>query len=331
MDEGQQPDAATLADDKEWEQASADFKADAGLDPGKPVDTKPKDDATGKPDPAKPVEGDEAAKKVEEEAAAKKLEEERANETPEQKTAREAKEAEEAAAAAKPTAEQEAARAVRESRGIQRELAADEAAMKEDIRKEMFSEAQTELTDADGDPIRTVADVMKLHNPNTKKNFTEEEATMWLLQAQKHLSEKLQEVEGKVQQIAEVNITLKDQSDNIRSRYGELLKSNPNGIREKLWDAFQKTLEKDPKTDIIIKAPVSLEDFYDTALAPYAKLAERLEEEAEAEDKAKKDKDEKERGQTRSDRADVVAGASGDTRDAEEKEWDQAAKAYYAN
>lgn len=311
MNEDQTTTAVATDEDKEWAQAANDFAANSGKIPEVDAD-KPDNKAK---DPKDDIIQEDGGKDDTE-----------PKETEEEKTAREAKEAEEAA---KNDGEVDPNKQAREQRGIQRELAADETAMKEDIRKEMFSEVPTVLQDADGDQIRTIEDVQKLMNPNTGKPFTEEEAGSWLLQAQQHLNTQLQELEKQIEQIAETNISLKDQSDSIKGEYGELLKANPNNIREKIWVEYEKTLKKDEKSGIIIEAPVSLESFYRAALAPYVELAKQLEAQAEAETKDSKVEADKAKTQNQTDRADITSGGKSDTRDDEEKEWDKAAKSYY--
>lgn len=301
------PDTSTA----EWENAAKDFAIDKGLQPS---------------EPAKPTEPAEPAKPEEKPAEATPAVPD--NETPEQKAEREKKEAE-AKPAEEPAPRDEVAS---RARSAQREMAAERQALAEDIRKELFSDVKNELLDSDGDPIRTVADVMKLVNPNTGKPFTSDEATMYLFEAQKHLDQTMASVEKQVEQIAETNLSLKDQSDNVLAKYGDLLKSMP-GLRDQIWAEFSKTLEKDEKSGIITKAPVSLENFYDIALQPWAKMSQKLEadEAANAAAEAEKAKQQEEINQkkTQSDRGDIFSAGKSDTMDPEEKEWANAAKQYY--
>lgn len=316
------PDNQPDADTKEWNQAGKDLSDEHTP----PVKTEPeKEDKAGgeqKPVVAEPT--DEEAKKAEEDAAAKKLEEERVQETPEQKAEREKKEAEDAKAAEEAKAKEDDP-TYRNQRAVQREIAADNRAMRDDIRKQMFSETSAQLEDADGDPIRTPQDVMKLMNPNTKKPFTEEEATVWLFQAQKHLEEQLVDTDKQIDQIADASIMVRDEADTIRTRYAELLKNIPE-LFKSVWTEYAKTLTTDEKTEIITKAPVSLEKFFDIALKPYADRAEELGKQDEED--AKKNK-KTERTNTQSDRSDIIPGGKSDTMDAEEKEWEEAAKVVY--
>lgn len=345
MEDQQQPAPAVqptttpvVDDDKEWAHATTDFENDKGVPPPSKPPEKKEESEDEKTDEEKKAEQDkaDADKKASEDAEAKKkadeAEAEKAkNETPEQTAARH--KADKEAADKKAQEEADAApanREVRDYRTLNRIAAEDSAAMEADIRKEMFSDVITELQDSDGDPIRTIDDVQKLINPNTKKNFTEEEAGAWLLAAQQHLNKKVAETDKQVKEISEVNLSLKDQADNVREKWGDLLKTMPQ-LNKQLYAEWQNTLVKDEKSDIIIKAPVSLERFFDTALAGYAKLAERLAKEAEADKdgKANKDKKEQDRKDEKEDRSDVQQRGKPNTQDPEDEEWGKAAKAYY--
>lgn len=208
-------------------------------------------------------------------------------------------------------------------------------AVKADVRKEMFADVPTELRDADGDPIKSIEDVTKLINPRTQKPFTDEEAGMWLLSAQQQFNTNLANIDKQVEQIAEVNMDLKDQADMVNYRYGALLKEMPE-LRDKLWARYQNTLVKDPKSGIITKAPVSLEEFYETALEPYAVMgrdAEAKETAAKAaSDKAAADAkaaEEAKKIKTRQDRSDIFGGGKVDDMSDEDKEWNAAATAVF--
>lgn len=317
------PPAAPSSDDtedKEWDQAKTDLLENSGKEPEK----KPKGEEVKDGDKDKPTGG-------EPEGAAKPGEEKPTpgdGNKPADKTEKPGEGKEAPAPPADTT--------VRDQRTLQREIAEDEKAMKSDIKEKLFSDVQAELTDSDGDPIRTIQDVQKLLNPNTGKPFTDEEAASYLLQAQRYLENQLKETDVKIQEIADVNLSIKDQADSVRDKYGQLLKALPN-LQKQVWAAYEETLIKDEKTGIILKAPVNMQRFYDTALAGYMKLVERLEAEAktkdEAEAKAKKEaadkKKEAEKTNKRGDREDIISTGKSDTTDPEEKEWEDAAKRHY--
>jgi hypothetical protein len=339
MDPTQNPagDAGASTNDNndasEWDQAGLDFLSDQGIEPDKRKEEQgaideqakskegdeekgaPKSDPEGKKPDEKQGAGDDSKKGDGTEGEGGKPAEGEQPETP-----------------PVPTPEQ----ADREYRRRQLELEADRKDLTEDIRKEMFGEKPARLEDADGDPIETIADVMRLQNPATGKPFTAEEATHWLFQAQRNFEKTQAEDSKKIAEIVEVNLNIKQQADSIKSKYGELLKHMPN-LKAHVWAEYQKTLVKDEKSEIIIGAPVSMETFYDTILAPYMKQVEDLKKQAEADEqktaeaeKRKKDAEEKKK-QSQGDREDIFSTRTKieDISDPEEKEWAKAAKDYY--
>lgn len=316
----------------EWDQAGLDFLSDHGVEPDKR-----KEEQGAIDEQAKPKEGDEAEGAPKSDPEGKKPDEEQGAGDDSKKgdgaegESGKPKEGEPETPPV-PTPEQ----ADREYRRRQLELEADRKELTEDVRKEMFSDKPTRLEDADGDPIETIADVMRLQNPRTGKPFTAEEATSWLMQAQRNFEKEQEKTDKEVAQIVEVNLNIKEQADSIKSKYGELLKNMPK-LRARVWAEYQKTLIKDEKSEVITGAPVSMEAFYDTMLTPYMKQVENLKKQAEADEqkaaeaeKRKKEAEEKKK-QSRGDREDIFSTRTKieDISDPEEKEWAKAAKDYY--
>lgn len=308
------PTPPVASEDDEWTGATADYLLDKGVASDKPTETKkeePKSD-----EQAKPKEGEEEKPTPQGDPNDKKSDEESKSSDDSKKET--------------PNTEEQPNQYTPPSRA---EIEADRKETIEDIKKQMFADTPTRLEDADGDPIETLEDVQKLINPNTGKNFTLEEAGAWLLAAQKHLNKTIAENNEKAEAIAEVNLTLKEELAAVSSEYADLLNANPNGIRQKVWASWQKTLKKDPDTGIIIETPVSLKEHYDTMLAPYVAMADRMA--ADEENAAKNQKTEQQQkvAQTkqnaRSDRQDVIGGGKIATKDPEEAEWEAAAKAHY--
>jgi hypothetical protein len=226
---------------------------------------------------------------------------------------------------------------VRETRAIQREYAAEEKAMRDDIRKELFDGVTNTIYDADGDPVRTIEDVMKLTNPVTKttelpegRPFTQDEAAAWLLQAQQYKNQTVATVEKQIEEIAETNLSLKDQVENIREKYGEFLKTHPD-IRDEIWAEYKETMTTDAKTGYITKAPVNMERFYDVSLKGHIQTETQLADKTAAEQAAEKAKEETKKVQTRTDREDIFSAGKSDTGSKEDNEWSKAADAYYNN
>lgn len=185
------------------------------------------------------------------------------------------------------------------------------------------------LADKDGDPLDSIDKVMSHINPSTGRPFTEEEAGMWLLQAQAKLREDVSNIGERINDIAQTNLTLKDEADIINYEFGALLRHPEfKDIRANLWSQYQKTLTIDPKTGVILKAPVSMEGFYRTALEPYARMgrqlatqqAQQVQQQEQAQQQAQTAKQ-----QRRQDRSDIYGGGKTDVRTDDTKEWDAAA------
>lgn len=299
---------APSQDDQEWEQAAQDFKSEAGL---KEEEKKPNEDPKVQKDPENPLApGAEATTPPEGEPTA-----------PE--------------AAPQPTPQDTA---VRDQRAIQRELLEDQKAMRDDIREKMFADLDTknQLVDSDGDPITKPEDLLNIVNQNTGEAFTLAEATAYLLQWRQTRDSEIDAAEKTIEEVAEIQLSIKDQADNVLAKYSELLKDQPE-LGKELWESYAETLEKNEDTGIITKAPQSLERFADIALkghqaafearkaaataTPLAPTAEEVQEDEKQKQVVKKQK--------RSDREDIVSGGKTETMDAEEKEWAKAAKELY--
>jgi len=331
-------DLTPTQDDLEWGQAAENFAKDKDVQLGDPVPKKKKDDdddnAGGEnaqtTEEKAAAEKEAADKKAADEAAAEA--EKAKGETPEQTEARHKKEKEEAdARAAAAEANKPTNPEYRSARATAREIAQAEEAMKADVRKELYPDLQTEILDADGDPVRTIEDVQKLLNPNTGKPFTEEEAGKYLLDMSKYLKTQNDDAQKEIDRVAALNLDLYDQRDNVKDRFGDLLKSMPD-VAKKIVTAYNRTLKLDKTQTIVLDAPVDMEEFFAIALEPYQETAKQLAEKKEADEKAEaeaKAKKEAERKQTRQDRSDIYGGKSTDSMDDDEKEWAQAAKAHY--
>lgn len=227
--------------------------------------------------------------------------------------------------------------AIRELRMAQRLAEQELAATEQSVRQALFANVPDTLRDAEGDPIRGVEDVMKLINPNTGQPFTREEATEWYSHENARFQQERSQVDQYVKNIASVNMTVKDEFDVVNKHYGEFLKSNPE-LAQRLWAQYERTLTIEPKTQTIVNAPISILDFYNTVLQPYAEAntikqqAEQIKQQAqEAQEKAQKEMEQAKRVQTRSDRSDIYSSGKTDNMDSEEKEWSEAAKEYFEN
>lgn len=323
-------EAAETADAQEWDTAFKKYDSEKGI---KTEEDKPAGEEDKKPTDAETAAAEEAKKAAEEEEARK-------NETPEQKAEREKKEAEEADKPAETPEEaqarRDAAARARELREASRDFMADTEAVVNDIMVEMFKDKDGKLYDADGDEIKSIEDVMLLRNPNTGKNFTEDEAGAYFLKASQNAKEERQNALAMAKQYAEVNLAIKDEADTVKDKYGAFLSDPKNAtLKAEVWADYQETLQVDPDSGVIIKAPVSMIRFYDRALKPYADaqsdITSAQQAKAEAEAAAEKAKAEAAAARKRNDREDIFArgdnGRSTLTKD--EEEWADAKKSYY--
>lgn len=220
----------------------------------------------------------------------------------------------------------------REARQVQREIEADRSQMREDIKKEMYSEWNDDILDDQGEPIKTPRDVMNHINPLTVtaenpkgRRFTEEEATAWLFAAQKHKDQERAEMNERIDHIADVMIKQRDDADVIRGKYGKLLADMPE-LRKEIWADYKQTLVVDKESGLIVDAPVSMQRFFERALQPYADYAAQLQAEAA---KKKQAQDDTTRKQTQQDREDIHSAGGSNVTDPEEEGWAKAAKEYY--
>lgn len=229
--------------------------------------------------------------------------------------------------------------ASRSARATARELAQQREVMVNDVRTKLFADVPEYLQDADGDPIRGIEDVMGLINEKTGETFTEEEAGLWLLNAQQQFNKAKADIEKQIESIAELNLDVKDQADAINAKYGKWLQAHTD-IRDQIWADFAKTLKVDPNTKLVIEMPMPLETFYENALGPRVEAEVKTANDTAAAEKAKADADAKakadaeaQRQKDRADRSDVYnppANAGAPT-DKDEEEWDSAYDSLYPN
>lgn len=311
------PDNTSASDDQEWADAAQEFQQESG------VEAQPKEEPREpKPEPTP----EELSKEPEAPPAPETLEKPPAEPTPEQPPT-------------EPQPEQQPQAApdtsVRDARATEAVLKADREAMEADVREKLFSNVQTELKDADGDPIKTIEDVQKLINPKTNQPFTAEEAGQWLLGAQRHIDVTREKTTADVQRIADLNLTMGDQAQAVLEEYKDIFDANP-GLKSRIWQNYQQMIVKDPETEIITDLKMPIKDFYDNALEGYVVAANTAKTQQEAEEKAaaekaeaeKKEAEEKKKKQ-QTDREDVYSAGKSDTRSDDDKEWDEVAKEHY--
>ena len=181
----------------------------------------------------------------------------------------------------KPATREEIKAALRELDQEKQTASDTRSQLKNEVLETLYPEGiDRQLRDADGDPITGIEDLTKLINPKTNDYFTDEEAAQWLLGAQQKLNQDIEQMENYAYEVADTNLTLKEGTDYIQEKMGDVLAAFPE-VADQLLEAYTATLVKDPKTGVIIKAPVDVVKFYSVALKPYqAQLTAQAEAEA---------------------------------------------------
>lgn len=323
-------------DAKEWDEVGLDFLSDRGVesdkDPKEQRTIDEQDEQRKSAEEEGAEEGDPAAKKQDEEPGASNDPEKGAGAEGEEGKPGEGEPAKPEDQQQPPAPDPDAEDRAR--RRAQLELDADRKELATEVREKLFSDKPTKLLDAEGREIRTPQDVTQYRNPRTGKNFTIEEASQWLMLAQRNLEENLEKDQKEIDRIVDVNLRIKEEADDVMREFGELLKANPK-TKAKIWKDYQATLETNESGDVITNAPISMLNYYRNVLTPYKALAAQRAQErnaqAEADKKAAAQKAAKEKRQSQSDREDVFStrtkGHEG--MDPEEKEWADVAKNYY--
>lgn len=217
------------------------------------------------------------------------------------------------------------------ARKTQREIQEDRKTYVTELREKMYPDLKTELTDSEGNPIRTTADLMKLENPVTGKAFTEEQAALFLMKAKSHLAEQNEKAENRVNEVADVLISVRDEALAVKHKWGPLLKElekTKPGISDRLLADYKKTLRVDPESGIIVDNPLSAEDYYNNVLSGYEEARKALQtgeqQHQQDQEEVKKAQTAAEKARNKRDRGDVTGGNNTDTRDKDAKEWDAA-------
>lgn len=224
---------------------------------------------------------------------------------------------------------------VAEARATQRQMEEEFNKVKNDVAQDIYKDLPIELKDSDGDPIRSVEDVMKLIDSRTKtaenpegKPFTEEAAVAWFNYHQGELQKSITNADEEANRITNVNITLKDESDKIQKEFATVLKENPETVK-KIWDTYAKTLKVSASGKVVLSAPVSLYEFMSNSLTPYVDAAKVKADALAESEAAKKLADEASRKQDRHSRSDIFGPGKTDNMSEDEKEWDEAARNVY--
>jgi len=144
----------------------------------------------------------------------------------------------------------------------------------------------------DGTPISSVTQLTQVINPETDEPYTREEAASLLLDAQRIVQENVATYEKRVDELTDLNVDFKEQSDEVDRLYGDILKAFP-AEAEKWLEAYKKTFKVSEDGTYVENVPISPLEFYGPILAPYRnatdQITQRDADAKAAEEKATKD------------------------------------------
>lgn len=293
-------------DENKGEEATKpDAEAEKETEKPKEGEEKPED----KPDD-KPKEGEDADKKLEgEEKPAE-------GDKPADDKPAEGESAEEAA---KPLTREDIRAAMREEEQARETATAERQSFSGQVRsnlKEALKLDSTFTTVAldDGTPINSVEQLTKVLNPETDEPYTREEAATLLLDARKIVDENVAAYEKRVDDLTDLNVSFKEQSDEVDRLYGDVLKAFPD-VAKDLLEAYKKTFKTDDDGKYVTDVPIPPMEFYGPALRPFRNATDQATQQAAdikaAEEKAVRDAAAKEEQEDRGDLGGTAGSAQG--------------------
>ncbi len=156
----------------------------------------------------------------------------------------------------------------------------------------------------DGTPISSVSQLTQVINPETEEPYTREEAASLLLDAKKIVEENTAAYEKRVDELTDLNVDFKEQSEEVDRLYGDILRAFP-AEAEKWLEAYQKTFKVSEDGTYVENVPISPLEFYGPILAPYRNATDQLNQQkadtAAAEAKATKEAEAKAEQEDRGD------------------------------
>lgn len=140
----------------------------------------------------------------------------------------------------------------------------------------------------DGTPITSVSQLTQVINPETEEPYTREEAATLLLDAQRIVQENLTSYEKRVDELTDLNVNFKEESDRVDELYGDILKAFPD-VAKDLLTAYQKTFKTSADGNYVESVTISPLEFYGPALRPFRNATDQVTQQA-AEAKAAEEK-----------------------------------------
>ncbi len=127
----------------------------------------------------------------------------------------------------------------------------------------------------DGTPINSVSQLTQVINPETEEPYTREEAASLLLDAKKIVEDNTAAYEKRVDELTDLNVNFKEQSDRVDELYGDILKAFPEEAKGWL-EAYKKTFKVSDDGTYVENVPISPLEFYGPILAPYRNATDQL-------------------------------------------------------
>lgn len=144
------------------------------------------------------------------------------------------------------------------------------------------------IYDSDGKVIKTAQDIVDrgLINERTNEAYTYEEAASFVLEANRKMTENINELNQWAENVAEQNISLVESNKRVMDQWGETLKAMPDVAKELAETYITTQLEFDKTGSYITRMGMSPEQFYSTVLAPYKQMGATMAQQQAAEQAA---------------------------------------------
>lgn len=151
------------------------------------------------------------------------------------------------------------------------------------VRDEIISTVHPEgidknIYDSNGNVIKTAQDIVDrgLINEHTGEPYTYEQAAQFILEANRQMTENVEQLNSWAESVAEQNINLHEGNQRVMEKWGDILQAMPELAKDLAAKYITKQLEFDKTNSYITKMAMTPEEFYDTVMPPYRKLGEAL-------------------------------------------------------
>ena len=281
-EEEKKPDAKDKGEESEKPEASTEEKPAEGE---KPADKKEGEE--------KPADGDKTADKPAD------------GDKPEEKPSDSAEEN-------KPLTREDIRAAMREEQEARDAVANQHSTyagqMRDSLRESLkLDSTYTTVALDDGTPINSVEQLTSVINPATDEPYTREEAATLLLDARRIVDDNIRAYESRVDELTDLNVSFKEQADEVEHKFGDILKAFPD-VAQDLLKAYQKTFTMSDDGKYVTNVPIPPMEFYAPVLGKFRVATDQVTQ-RQADEKAAADKVEREAKikEEQEDRGDLAA------------------------